>query len=275
MHLKTCVSQNFCFGHFSKFTWVNEGIKSKSRDTPLLDCISGRVTGVSDQALKSHKILLRFHEKSNIEKKAFRQQMKLTPDWKNALAEDGLVRLLDLQAFWAIGRFEVEASSSLSLPLEEEPEVEPPVEEPDEFRSDDLSQTDRMSTLWPFLVQDCRIKEGDTFHPISRQTSSLHHIWREPWGEQGETMRGRRWGGDDDGQKAFYRTNSLQSRLVINLVLNANSTEHRTNRDRKNLWGGGHWANNIFCIYKYPLKSEKMSIYVYMYIIIGRQNFKI
>ena len=24
---------------------------------------------------------------------------------------------------------------------------------------------------------------------------------------------------------------------------------HSTNRDRKNLWGGGHWAKNLFCIF--------------------------
>jgi hypothetical protein len=46
------------------------------------------------------------------------------------------VRWVVLQATWPIGR--LEASSSLSLPLEEEPELDPPVEEPDELRSDDL-----------------------------------------------------------------------------------------------------------------------------------------
>ena len=48
------------------------------------------------------------------------------------------MRLLALLATWPIGRFVAEASSSLSLPLEEEPELDPPVEEPDELRSDDL-----------------------------------------------------------------------------------------------------------------------------------------
>ena len=51
--------------------------------------------------------------------------------------EDGLV-WLGLQAFGAIGRFEADASSSLSVPLDEDPELEPPVEDPDEFRSEDL-----------------------------------------------------------------------------------------------------------------------------------------
>ena len=42
------------------------------------------------------------------------------------------------------------------------------------------------------------------------------------------------------------------------------------NRDRKNFWGGGHWANSIFCIEKYHLKSEKN-----VHIIIVRQHFAI
>ena len=40
----------------------------------------------------------------------------------------------------------------------------------------------------------------------------------------------------------------LPSSMRLDCLCNSVVMCHSTNRDRKNLWGGGHWENNIFCI---------------------------
>ena len=36
--------------------------------------------------------------------------------------------------------------------------------------------------------------------------------------------------------------------LLTQPNFDAYRVSHSTNRDRKNFWGGGHWANKVFCI---------------------------
>ena len=56
---------------------------------------------------------------------------------------------------------------------------------------------------------------------------------------------------------AYFCVKGLFS-FFIDFCLHRNINErhgHSTNRDRKNMWGGGHWANNIWSLKVWSLKK--------------------